>query len=43
MTGVRFTAVEWLRAVAVAAMFVLVCGACWFTLVCLVVLVGEWL
>lgn len=43
MTGVRFTAVEWLRAVAVAAMFVLVCGTCWFTIVCLVVLVGEWL
>lgn len=43
MTGVRFTASEWLRAVGWAALGIFACGVCWFTLVCLVVLVGEWL
>lgn len=37
MTGVRFTASEWLRAVAVAALGVLACGVYW-TVVLLVVL-----
>lgn len=41
MTGVRFTASEWLRAVGYAALAVLVCGVCWFLLLCALVLAGR--
>ena len=41
MTGARFTASEWLRAVAVAALGIFACGVCWFLLLCALVLAGR--
>lgn len=41
MTGVRFTASEWLRAVGWAALGIFACGVCWFLLLCALVLAGR--